>query len=948
MLRTSRRSFLSQTATLFFAVSTKPTLVFGETAPSNIRIPLSAMAASAAIQGASFDRKFQAALFAVASAGGGSTSEQIVQTAANIADGSKLLEGESNFISNLVREIARHAQASVAFALATPDTATGLEGYVSASANSALWLAAAAAPSITADPDAKAIPRTLTSDANGKALMLVLAAAAGEELGPVIHDARFQSVAPFPENPSVDELVSTLPPVARQFATQIKDMLSPVQRNDVELLLSQNFEQALAEAATGFSSLTAQIKDGANLFDLKRDGLVNSAQSDMKSVAAIGAFVVGEVFGDKETAEKINAGAQLASAALQIGLMFSTGGLSAIACAGGIASSLGPLFVGGQSESVAVQGMLSKISDQIETLRKEMNARFDRVERLQREALDLLRTIQEDLREGNIAVIGHLQSLKWEVTQLSHYLRNQAREDKLHEFNNLCSDAQSAKEHHNVDNASNAMSHLLNYAIDIPRHQSFNYASFATIAGALEDSRRTDLCVGLLPRCKTILGLENPGITPPNPVEWARAVNAYLETQAHFPEVQEAGIQSRARSAWRMGMDIRKYFRDNITKVQLEDAVDKYVRCGELVADKVEQLIQAQWPFDQRGPRVGPYLFPSLLNAKQLSVEEATSQAGVKYIIGGLRTDENYADLKILNIEDGDPLQWAVDTERIRLETIDSRQLTFNSAPAGGFGGSVGSIIRFKVFNKKDERLNDISKVIYNWTIVWTDIGVQPRFLPILPKIGSFEAWLFGSQEKILNFWRAMAQDLDESAALNSWINNVVDPLEEIDESTNYNEVAAALMSLSSALTWRVTDQLDDPWNGAVATLIPRNLKEIRNLLSNLLQGVFERDQILLPSTLPMVVLAEAGGNPRLALDHLWSRRRDPESPGSAFAEWIEINPTFQVEFRILATTMIRNWVNQARLHPDTISRHIDKDVGIPLVDRTLSKMDALRSLSTN
>jgi hypothetical protein len=897
------------------------------------------------MQGSLFDRKFQAALFTVGSAGG---IDPVIPHAARIASGQEPLSGRSDFVYKIELEVARHSQADFGVGFTTPDSARQLEGTVSASANSALWLAAVAARSITQDSEAKTIPLPITTEASGKALMLILANATNaanpnEALKAVVQDPAFQSVVSLNFNASISQLIPGLPPIAQEFVGQIKDMTSPAQRAEVESHFSDQFGKAMAGAQTTYSELKSRLDEGASIATLRREGLIASAENDVQSVAAIGAFVIGEVFGDKETAKKINAGAQLASVALQVGLMFSTGGLSAIACAGGIASSLGPLFGGEQSNSAAVQGMLSQISGQIETLRQEMHERFDRVEHLEQEALGMLRQIAEDIRTGNTAILDNIGNLRSELSQLNTYIKDSDRAKIFAAFNDLRFQAELAQEQHNISAASVAMGLLLNYALDVPKQTTFSNAEFTgpVLSGALKDSPRTDFCVGLLPRCANLLKVTSTGATPPNPVEWARGTNAYLETQVHFPELRDVvAVQTLARKARQTGTDIRKYFRANMTAEQLKTAVGEYMRCASQVADKVAELIQSKAPDDPRGPRIGPYFFPSGFSEDELTVERATVETGVKYVTGGLTTNTNYADLKILNVSHAEPLQWALETKRLRLEHVNTIDLTWHSFPAGGVGGSVGKLLRYRVTKKDGTAVRNIEQLRYDWPVSWH--GAQVPFRPILPKVGKFDAWMVGNKDDIAEFWREIAPELEETSAIKAWLGDAVaDPFKTIRTDTNYDEIAAALITWTSVFTWGVTDQLDDPGNGTMAAMIPRSIAEIRQFLETLAEGVFQRDKKLLPNVMPQV-----DGDARWDLNRLLAERSSNVSLGSASVKWSELNPQRQVEFRELATEMIRNWIGQAWEQADAISRHVDPNAGIPLVDRTLAKMDGLRTLS--
>jgi len=67
-------------------------------------------------------------------------------------------------------------------------------------------------------------------------------------------------------------------------------------------------------------------------------------------------------------------------------------------------SALGPIAGGGGGSEQATQAIFDHIAEQIQTLRKEMNSRFDRVELLQKTAINLLIQIGDELGKFKTSV----------------------------------------------------------------------------------------------------------------------------------------------------------------------------------------------------------------------------------------------------------------------------------------------------------------------------------------------------------------------------------------------------------------------------------------------------------------------------------------------------------------------------------------------------------------
>src|SRR5262249_21207764 len=134
--------------------------------------------------------------------------------------------------------------------------------------------------------------------------------------------------------------------------------------------------------------LMAEARTGSAREQWFQTGSVQPIIADIDNVGILAGFVFDKVLGDKQTAQKLSQGMQVASMAVKLGMLFATGGVGMLAVAGSLVSGLEGL--GGRSEGEATGAMFQQLSSQISQLRQEMHARFDRLEELQLRALRYL------------------------------------------------------------------------------------------------------------------------------------------------------------------------------------------------------------------------------------------------------------------------------------------------------------------------------------------------------------------------------------------------------------------------------------------------------------------------------------------------------------------------------------------------------------------------------
>lgn len=820
------------------------------------------------------------------------------------------------------------------------EVATGrrLEGEISRSADAAIWMAALAARRVK---DAAKEIEGITLDPTtlrgiSQSVMLSIGDAVERKNFPIskvaISDV-FREAIPIDVNATVSDLLATVPVRAGEIVrTLIKSGLTDVKA--VEDAFAGGIKDVLNHAQEQYSVASQTIKTGESLIKVLQTEAYQSAVEQVHAVGALAAFVFGNLLGDQKTAKTISTGLQFASVAFNLGMTFATGGLGALGMVGGLMSGLGSLgdLIGGGSGGSATTSMLQQISGQLENLRSEMHARFDRLEELQTKALNMLTEIAKELKETRLVLSEKIDQLNTEVAQLDRYIKSADRHEQLAKFDELASLARIAvADRKQIDHITlfKTMSGLLQYAIDGATHPAFTSTATSTpLRELIVGADRIDLTVGLWqPACQR-LGIQNTPSLSRNPLEWARGVNAYVELQSCFEDVRNDEIDRLSKDAWLAGVQLRTDIQKTLNSSVLEKAIAKFQSHVSDHGAKIAATIRKAVLQDtDRKLTVGWYeRTPPIKKTGDLSPLGPSSSIYIE------KRSMHGPYLRV----DGDPLLIGLTDGRLKLVEQSSEEL-HESIKAGGIAVDAhwGTLTHYRLSTQGGRDLGEIGKIRSTFASqgdFW-DLSMradaQPEALwgEIDPEV--FEVDL---SPEILAF----LQDPD------SWKKCI-----DVELS---DEMTAAIMLLVCAVSWSISDEPDDPWRSAAASLMPRNYEEIRALLIELTRGASERELSIL-SGVPapaQKAIHDSLLSPIVAKPFAVGSESDDsgdEDNQERYANWHELRIHLDYE-RVVAATLDK-WYGDALTSLQNLSPHLKNGSSVPLVDRTLLKLNGLRTFAT-
>jgi hypothetical protein len=218
--------------------------------------------------------------------------------------------------------------------------------------------------------------------------------------------------------------------------------------------------------------------------------------------------------------------------------------------------------------------------------------------------------------------------------------------------------------------------------------------------------------------------------------------------------------------------------------------------------------------------------------------------------------------------------------------------------------------------------------------------------------VSRFEEYISGHGISIAGSIRnAVVLDPDQKLYVDQYSQEILsylhkpESLKNVIDSDASDEMTAAMLLFASTVGWSITDEPDNPWRSAAASLLPRSIEEIRRLLINLATGVFQSDLSILDG-LPDADLQKI----RAALDSkpLWVAEMDivfptpPPQANGAGVTWKEIG--VHVDYERMAAATIDKWYKRGILSVRGLSAYLRNGNSIPLIDRTLLKLNGMRT----
>ena len=424
----------------------------------------------------------------------------------------------------------------------------------------------------------------------GRSLLQVIAArSADRTITPIL--PIIKSVAGVDVNATYAQLRDSIPGPAKAVVAFLAD--KQVDALDAPSLkqLSNLVGSSLGEGLRGAGSVVdllrkkkSELGDWANLASgFRKDWTLTSDQ--VTSLVNIGSVVLGGLIKDPQTARAFQTTAQFAMTALQATGFLSTGAMSAVGAASGYGAAIALMgsFMGGGGggTSAVVVEAIETVRKEIHAFRAEMNARLDVIEGLQVNTLNLLGKAIEEIRAARMDLGDQISKAREELEQLSNYARHADRERRYTEFRTEASAVQVEAANRiagsgiDLGVARRAAVSYYEYARSVAAEPAFAGAPTATLSLDLNAAGRIELASAQYARVTDLLGV-GTGRPIHNPREWARGVQAFLETLALFPEIQNPAFDVQARSLWDIGLQIHETLNSVGGSQVVQAAIDRY------------------------------------------------------------------------------------------------------------------------------------------------------------------------------------------------------------------------------------------------------------------------------------------------------------------------------------------------------------------------------------
>jgi hypothetical protein len=722
--------------------------------------------------------------------------------------------------------------------------------------------------------------------------------------------------------------VDSLPDGVREVVQRISAIPS-LAPDDVKRYLADQISLALGPTQEQIKNVL-HFNRGAGRFDPSTIEVLRTGATSSDAFGTFGSYVIGELMGDPAAARQFSSGINVASIALQIGLLVGTGGLGTLAGAATMLSSLSALqgvFGGDKASQDAVNArMLQEIRAEIKDLRREMDARFNRVENLQLQALHQLDRIIIDLEKHHLEASRQFSQLETNLARVDSYVRASDHQAKVEAFARNRGELLTRAEDPGAADAQEVIDRLqffLDYANLGSCHPVFVHEPTGTLASNVARVGRIDLAVGLLDAAGDVLEIGEIRNLEQNPVEWARGVQAFIEAQALFPHVRNGTLKKMAQDTLRVGGVI------NHDMMQI---------CS------FEVLQKAAHGFLQS--RTG------LLNALRADIRKVIPQPGWHPVLGRMPKASLSApfspfempsrDLPIFILEDNGPFEtWrmvetderlyrAFEIGRI-LETVQSKEpKLWHPFRKDGvdYGGARSPSETLSLRGKKGQ----IGTLVKFGIPVYGPPVVTPTLKGIVTTrqpTAAIDVYKV-HENKVEEFLAIVTDQLDDTGEVTEWISGL-GSLNDNAQAKAYFDSAAALCLLFAIQQWRLSGIPDDPWQGALAAELPRSPEDIKRRLGPIVTGVTAEE-------LPL--LRPVGSDPAELSQFNMIKTALRDVPKGDRVSWADLS--VYPEFIHLAPRIVFNWIESAFTIADQLSRRRPAGVdGLRVVENVSSRLSA-------
>jgi hypothetical protein len=836
-------------------LSTYPTMIRAGTRASNqelLRLPLTIYHSSQEILSVQQDHlqdRIQAIAYGMAKMDG--NVDDLVSVASQIASG-KYHVSMKDLIPRLRDRLSTSSPVLKALNRYEIDGREGFEGAVDGSASIALRLAGASA-NFSKDTElydylkTRPIPSNLDTTTR---LMItgLLTSNSIPDFGQLLSNDTFQRISHCEEVTNFAYTVNfLLPPNARKAAT---DLLAYDLDNDMSVhsIIETAVVGVFFDSKGIYNNAAASIADGfSNYTNSRRD--VQSSADDIAAVSAIGAFVIGTVLKSPQAAHEFSTGMQVASLALNLGLMVSTGGIGCLATAGALASGLGGLTGGAPSQGAGVSAALAQVSAQIESLRKEMNVRFDRLESLETQALSLLEQLSRELKQSTQSILGQLTEIRTLVVDLQVSAAKTERDKIDSEFVHWVSQSQGMIEAYTKQEfgpesgytdqyAKDHLLYFLDHAIKVSHQDLYISNGNSTLPNVVENAGRADLAIAQIPLAAKFLNIPFAHNISYNPVEWARGVQAYLETHTGIPKFESSVVADRARQAWGIGREVRGFLMEFCTKDNIEIAVITYKKAADELRN---HLVTSLTKNVGRYPRVGRFPWPKGAGGYEMADYDKHKVLGAHYLFATSLLWEGWSFIPV----DQDPIFLALISNAVTMKALPSRSgaIRIRADAEEDYEPKVlGTFQDFSILNRKGLEIDQIRYLYIRFTtlegrqIAFT--AYDPANSPYMPTPAFDQRW---DKTRVAKLWESLYAEMNYYNDILAWIEQlgvVGNALISNTVISNFNNIAASFVLMTSVVSWAITDRLDNPWRSGISSQMLRSFSDVQQELRDIASGI--------------------------------------------------------------------------------------------------------------
>ncbi|WP_024513464.1 hypothetical protein [Bradyrhizobium sp. ARR65] len=760
-------------------------------------------------------------------------------------------------------------------------------------------------------------------------------------------DPGIESIGVRPTTYPTNALLKMLPLNAKALAEKVLEIGFDNKHKELQEQLVFRTKSVISAGKQAFETESGHLRDEQTRYSSARQRVV-TVTHDLHAVTTIGAFILGTALGDRAAEQEFTTGMQVASFGLNAGLMMSTGGVGCIALVAGLASGLQGMRGDGK-QSDAVKELASELAQQLLELRQEMLSRFDRLENLQIEALDILLEVSRDLRQLNLSLRQTLNKLQVQVAEFEHYIKVQYRQTSLDNFSAAVQNAKAAIQDandpaYNAEKKNSLLFSFLNHAIDIAADVSFVSDSGASIANTVRSCERLDLAISHMGRAAHLLKLKHVPNFDRNPIEWARGVQSYMELHSSL-NFESPTVNDRAMEAWKIGRSMRDSFAALCTPENVGIAINSYRSACEELRDHLLRSLQLKETSEKHTLRVGRPPWPQQWNVDELL--NWPKKHDIPRIFYLIERGPLEAYWKIAGVDQfRDPFFIARSLGAISLQETARRPLTYTKST-----GEPNVKIVQQFGEQKDytvlDRHNAVIERISGISISRDFQEYAPAVLPV-----TFNAFDFSSTpqgvsptNKVAAFWNKLYDLCDDKKEILAWVMAVTAPADDDAQLTpvqRFDDVAASFALYMTLVSWAVTDRIDDPWVSGISSQMLRSIDDIQKELNSLAAGISRsRSPYLVPSITKKPGPEESFLSTEDPADYRKAKFLfSPEEAKRDLRSWRDLNVF--LNYNSLANTVLSNHLNKTVRDAELIRKQVAVH-GQPIayVDRMMSKFTA-------